>query len=105
MSRPERSSVYVFLSWALVITSLMAPSRLVAASGSTPPAFSDALASYDRGDFASAVRLLKPLALRGNASAQYLMGVMNAAGQGMPRDDEEAVRWLVLAGEKGHASA
>jgi TPR repeat protein len=105
MSRPERSRVCAFLSCALVIASLVAPTRLMAASGSTPPALAEALSSYDRGDFASAVRVLKPLALRGNASAQYMMGVMNAAGQGVPRDDEEAVRWLVLAGEKGHASA
>ncbi len=105
MSRPERCRVCAFIICALVIASLVAPTRLVAASTSTPPALADALSSYDRGDYAVAVRLLKPLALRGNASAQYLMGVMTAAGQGMPRDNEEAVRWLLLAGERGHATA
>jgi uncharacterized protein len=105
MSRPERSRVYAFLSCALVLASLAASTRVMAASGSTPPAVADAFSSYERGDFADAVRLLKPLALRGNASAQYLMAVMNAAGQGVLRDDEEAVRWFLLAGEKGHAAA
>jgi TPR repeat protein len=37
--------------------------------------------------------------------AQYRFGNKYANGQGVPEDDAEAVRWLRLAAEQGHASA
>lgn len=65
-----------------------------------PPAtagFRDAYDAYQRGDFRSAIRLFIPLAKQGDAIAQYHLGSMLAAGQGTPRNDEMAVRWLELA--------
>ncbi len=87
----------------------------------------DGLAAYDRGDFATAMRLWRPLAEQGNVTAQYNLGVMYAKGRGVPqdyvqaylwfnlaasrlsdvkhRDDAEAVKWYRLAAEQGYASA
>ena len=42
----------------------------------------DANAAYNRGDYATALRLLRPLADQGDASAQYNLGVMYDNGQG-----------------------
>ena len=64
-----------------------------------------ASAAYDRGDYATALRLMLPLAAKGNAAAQNFLGVMYRNGQGVPRDDGEAVKWFRMAAEKGDAYA
>ena len=67
--------------------------------------FDEAVAAYDRGDYATAVRGFLVHAEQGHASAQYDLGVMYNYGWGVPEDDAEAVRWYRLAAEQGHASA
>ena len=67
--------------------------------------FDEAVAAYDRGDYATAVRGFLVHAEQGDATAQYNLGVMYNYGEGVPEDDAEAVRWYRLAAEQGHASA
>lgn len=55
--------------------------------------FEDAAAANGRGDYATALRLLRPLAGQGNASAQYNLGIMYELGQGVPQSYAEAVMW------------
>ncbi len=53
--------------------------------GFVPPAwadFSDGVAAYNRGDYATASREMKPLAEQGFAKAQYNLGVMYDKGGG-----------------------
>ena len=57
------------------------------------------------GDYATALRLLHPLAERGNRQAQYNLAVMYANGWGVPRDEAESNRWYRKAAEQGDASA
>jgi uncharacterized protein len=47
----------------------------------------DGTAAYDRGDYATALRLFRPLANQGDAGAQYNLGVMYALGQGVAQRD------------------
>ena len=61
------------------------------------------LAAYERGDYATALRELKPLAENGVPRAQFYLGVMYAKGQGVPQDYTEAVRWYRLAADHGDA--
>ena len=42
----------------------------------------DAVAAYDRGDYAAALRLFRPLAEQGNVAAQYGLGVFYRDGSG-----------------------
>ena len=42
---------------------------------------------------------------RGDAEAQYNLGIMYAQGLGVPQDDAEAVRWYRLAAAQGNAGA
>ena len=42
---------------------------------------------------------------QGDAEAQYNLGLMYVNGEGVPKDDAEAVRWYRLAAEQGDASA
>ena len=47
----------------------------------------------------------RALAEQGHAEAQFTLGAMYAAGEGVPQDFVEAVRWYRLAAEQGHAWA
>src|SRR5262249_38478304 len=62
-------------------------------------------AAYDKGDHVTAQRLLQPLAEQGDARAQSVLGAINYAGRGVPRNDAEAVRWFRLAADQGDPSA
>ena len=73
-------------------------------SGMAGP-FEDGVAAYRREDYATALRLWKPLAEQGDADAQFNLGTMYANGQGVPQDYAEAVRWYRKAAEQGHADA
>ncbi len=57
----------------------------------------DPFSAYERGDYATALRLLRPLAEQGDAGAQHTFGFMYANGQGVRQDYAEAVKWYRLA--------
>ena len=65
----------------------------------------DAEAAYDRGDYATALQLLQPLAERGVANAQMLTGVMYAYGLGVSQDYAEALEWFRKSAEQNHPIA
>ena len=65
----------------------------------------DAWAAYRKGDYAQALKILKPLAAQGVAQAQSNLGLMYANGEGVTQDDKEAVKWYRLAAEQGYAEA
>ena len=46
-----------------------------------------------------------PLAEQGIAEAQYNLGLMYSRGEGVPRDDKEAMRWYRLSAEQGVSGA
>jgi len=77
---------------------------LIAASATADP-LSDALAAADRHDYATALRLLRPLADKGNAEAQYGLGDIYLYAEGFPHDDAEGAKWYLRAAEQGHAGA
>jgi hypothetical protein len=61
--------------------------------------------AFQGGDYATALKELLPLAKQGNASAQFYLGVMYHDGQGVPLDDNEALRWYRAAADQGDALA
>ena len=61
--------------------------------------------AYNRGDYDTALKEFRPLAEQGYPLAQATLGFMYAKGQGVPQDDQEAVRWSRLAAEQGDAGA
>ena len=68
-------------------------------------ALSDATRVYNTGDYEQAAKLYRPLAEKGNAEAQYVLGMMYRAGRGVERDNKEARKWYQLAAEQGHPIA
>jgi hypothetical protein len=77
---------------------------LVLAPGARADALDDALAARDRGEHAAALKLLRPLAEKGNATAQCALGEMHAKGQGVKRDAAAALKWYRQAAEGGSAA-
>jgi TPR repeat protein len=65
----------------------------------------DGFAAVERRDFATALRLFRPLAEQGNADAQNELGVMYARGLGVTQSYREAVKWYRLAAGQQHAVA
>ena len=63
----------------------------------------DAYAAYSRGDYATALRLWRPLADQGNAYAQTQLGVMYELGRGVPKGNATAAAWYRKAAEQGYA--
>ncbi len=54
-------------------------------------------AAYSKGDYATALQFFRPLANKGDGSAQFALGSMYADAQGVPPDDVKAYVWLSLA--------
>lgn len=61
--------------------------------------------AFLRGDYATARRILEPLADSGDADAQYWIGVMYAHGKGFPTVCRQAIRWYEKAARQGNVEA
>ena len=90
-----------FLSISLLVLALFGQPDGKALAGP----LEDAGAAYKSGDYKTALRLVRPLAIEGNVDAQNSLGVMYARGQGVPRDVEEAAYWFREAARRGSRDA
>jgi V8-like Glu-specific endopeptidase len=61
----------------------------------------DAVAAAHSGEYATALRLLSPLAEKGDARAQFDIGFMHAYGWGFQRNPAEAITWYRKAADQG----
>ena len=82
--RPSTSTAWTRAAFAAIVLLL----SLAAPVAAGP--LEDATAAYDRGDYATALRLLRPLADQGDAIAQFNLGLMYDQGQGVPQNYAEA---------------
>jgi hypothetical protein len=72
------------------------------------PAFAglqEGLNALRKGDYAAAAKELRPLAERGDAEAQYRVGLMYEFGKGFPQDQAQAMVWLGKSAAQGSPSA
>ena len=67
--------------------------------------FDDARPALNRGDYAAALQIWRPLADQGNADAQAGLGWMYTNGWGVPPDDTQALIWLYKAADQENAVA
>lgn len=63
--------------------------------------FEDSVAAYERGEYTTAFRLMKPLAEKGDAKAQHNLGVMYDNGRGTPQDYTKALMWYRRSAGQG----
>ena len=61
--------------------------------------------AHNRQDYATALRLWRPLANQGHVLAQVMLGAMYFWGQGVPQDYAEAASWSRKAADQGHVDA
>lgn len=83
---------------------------LAAMAGAMPPGlqadqFQDAAWAYEAGDYATAIKLWRPLAEQGDARSQMVIGIMFEDGDGLVQDYVRAHMWLNLAGANGNEEA
>ncbi len=67
--------------------------------------FQKGLGADMRGDHTAVLKELQPLAVRGDADAQYLLGGFYDYGKGVLQDYTEAAKWYRKAAEQGQAPA
>lgn len=60
---------------------------------------------YNKGDISKAFRCYKAEAEKGNPIAQLNLGIFYHTGDGVEKNDVEAVKWYTMAAEQGNAEA
>ena len=76
-------------------------SRRSAGNSAAPP--SNPLgAAFQRGDYATVLKILRPKALAGNPSAQHNLGFMYEKGYGVPRNPSVAASWYRKSADQGY---
>ena len=98
-----RGHVARFLGIALIASS--ASIAMPASYAGATERFEDGLAAYQRNDYEKSLKTLRPLAEKGDARAQYLLGRQYQFGQGTKADRAEAYHWYRRAEAKGHVEA
>ena len=74
-----------------------------ARAGAVDDDFSRGLVAYNSGDYATALRIWRPLAERAEPRSEAGLGFMYYRGLGVAADDREAAVWLRRAAEHGQA--
>ncbi len=97
------------LVWVREMPKIRSHVLLVAATLlASPSALADsaeAWQAYLNGDFTKAEQLAKPDADRGDAEAEYIMGLLSTEGDLGPRDDAAAADWYRKSAEQGYVDA
>jgi TPR repeat protein len=83
---------------------------IVCLAGSVPAVsfaepIADAIAAYNKGDFATALSLFRGPAEQGDAAAQTGLGFLYENGEGVPKDTAQALHWFRLAAAQGNRNA
>ena len=88
-----------------IFSRLMLAAVLLAVCAVARADFQDGMDAYKSGNYAYAIDEFKPLALGGDASAQYRLAVMYEKGQGVKQDDAQAAAWYLKAAVQDDARA
>lgn len=81
------------------------PTKSLDATGLLSVPMVDAIAALKRGDNDAAIRIAFPLANRGDAAAQKLLGAMYYSGRGVTQDYAKSAEWYSMAANQGDAAA
>lgn len=78
---------------------------LIATTVPVTAGYKEGFAAYKRGAYTTALREFKEDAEKGNASAQYFLGILYGKGRGVPRNYILAYKWYSLAAARGNKRA
>ncbi|HQR52781.1 MAG TPA: hypothetical protein PLZ79_05890 [Burkholderiales bacterium] len=90
---------------ALLVAVLVCGGRGVYGAEPAAADFKAGQTAYAAGDYARAARVWQPLAERGDAQAQYGMGMLARRGLAGPRDAAAAAQWWRKAANQGHTAS
>lgn len=85
-------------AWFALITALLCCNPSLAG-------LNEGLAALAKADYPTAVKELRPLAERGDAEAQYRIGLMFEFGRGYPIDKAQGIAWFRKAAAQNHTAA
>lgn len=87
-------------------TALLTLAAALAFGGAAPAGpLDERSAAHDFRLERALIELLRAMAERGDATAQFNLGTMYQEGDGVAQDEAEAARWMRTAAEQGHAGA
>lgn len=98
------------ISLSAALMSLAISTVALAASPSAAPSASEVAIQQGldfarKGEFGKAIEIWKPLAVGGNATAQFDLAFMYAGGRGVAKDEAQAVVWYRKAADQGYPDA
>lgn len=88
-----------------ILLAIIYAAPFIGSTSTVSAGWDEAVAAYRRGDYATAVREMRPPAEQGSSFSQIFLGEMYSKGLGVPQDHAEAVRWYRMAAEKGEPEA
>lgn len=105
----RRTAPLLLAGWALCLASAGSIAQTQLSFPGEPPnkrvlrAQEQAELAYRGGDYDRALWIYrKELAPVGDKYAQYMVGYMYLAGEGVPKSEVDAAAWFLLAAERGH---
>jgi uncharacterized protein len=104
---PQNKGLVVAM-WRILVTIMLAtavPASATAVPAKATTPLDAGMAAYAAGNYRGARGRLRPLADRGSAIAETVLGVMAAKGQGRAADPAVAVGWWLRAANRGYAPA
>ena len=87
---------------AIVILSL---ALISIASSTHADTWKEATEAFGRKQYETAMKLMRPLAEKGHAAAQYQVALMHKMGLGASKGEKEARKWSRLAAKQGNTQA
>src|SRR5260370_37796283 len=87
---------------AILATCILALSLVASLAADS---FEDAVAAYRTADYAAALRTYRSMADQGLAIAQFNVGLMYDKGQGVSKDEVQAMKWYRLAAHQRRSDA
>jgi len=90
---------------AFVVAAWLLAALLLPAGAVVAGPFEEATRAFEKGDYETAHRIIRPLAEKGSPEAQCNLGLMYFQGLGVPRDPAESAKWYGKAAEQGNAEA
>ena len=93
--------IQLILNNRTLIITLFVLSGIVSPSFVKADDFQDAVTIVNDGDFETAYKMLVPLAEKGQAAAQLILGMMYFKGTGVEKNIVQADKWLLISEKLG----
>ena len=95
------SMIQLILNIRTLIITLFVLSGVVSPRFIQADDFQDAVTIINNGDFETAYKMLVPLAEKGHAAAQLILGMMYFKGTGIEKNIVQADKWLLISEKLG----